>query len=129
GHGAGAIPVGGALVRRPDLFAAVVAEVPVLDMLRAEVMPSGPANIPEFGSAATPEGAAQLRAISAYHQVKEGVAYPGVLLTAAYNDARVEPWQAGKMAARLQASGAGGKPVLLGVDYETGHGPGASRTS
>ena len=122
GHGAGAIPVGGALVRRPELFAAVVAEAPVMDMLRAELMPNGPANIPEFGSSATPDGAEQLRAISAYYQVKEAAAYPAVLLTAARNDARVEPWQPGKMAARLQAANAGGKPVLLRVDYDAGHG-------
>jgi len=127
GRSAGGIPVGGALVRRPELFAAAVAQVPVMDMLRVEHTPNGPANIPEFGSAATAEGAERLRVMSAYHHVKDGTRYPAVLLTAGYNDARVEPWQPGKMAARLQASTASGKPVLLRVDFESGHGRGTSR--
>jgi prolyl oligopeptidase len=127
GQGAGAIAVGGAMVRRPDLFAAVVAQAPMMDMLRAELMPDGPAGVPEFGSAATREGAAQLRVVSAYHQVKEGTAYPAVLLTVASHDAHVEPWQAAKMAARLQAEKAGPKPVLLRIDPESGHGAGTTR--
>jgi prolyl oligopeptidase len=127
GTGAGGIPAGGALVRRPDLFAAVVARVPVMDMLRFEAMPNGSANVPEFGSAATAEGFEALRVMSAYHQVKDATPYPAVLLTAGINDPRVEPWQPGKMAARLQAASVSGKPVLLRVDYESGHGVGATR--
>jgi prolyl oligopeptidase len=96
-------------------------------MLRFEHSAEGRANVSEFGSAGTPQGAAALREISAYHQVKEGTRYPAVLLTTGYNDARVEPWQAGKMAARLQAANADGKPVLLRVDLEAGHGPGTAR--
>ena len=120
GTGAGAIAAGGALVRRPELFAAMVARAPVMDMLRFESMASGPANIPEFGSAATAEGVEQLRVMSAYHQVRDGTPYPGVLLTAGFDDPLVEPWQPGKMAARLQAATSSGKPVLLRI----GDGPG-----
>jgi prolyl oligopeptidase len=127
GRSAGGIPVGGAVVRRPELFAAAIAQVPVMDMLRFEQSPNGPANVPEFGSAATAQGAATLRVMSAYHQVKDGTAYPAVLLTAGYNDPRVDAWQPGKMAARLQAATASGKPVLLRVDFESGHGPGTAR--
>jgi prolyl oligopeptidase len=127
GTSAGGIPAGGALVRRPELFAAVVARVAVMDMVRFELTSNGPANIPEFGSARTPEGAEALRIISAYHHVKDCAAYPAVLLTAGINDPRVEPWQPGKMAGRLQASSGSGKPVLLRVDYESGHGMGTSR--
>ena len=65
--------------------------------------------------------------MSAYHQVKEGTAYPAVLLTAGINDPRVEAWQPGKMAARLQKASTSGKPVLLRIDYESGHGPGTAR--
>jgi prolyl oligopeptidase len=72
GGSAGGIPAGGALVRRPDLFAAVVARVPVMDMLRVEFAPNGPANIPEFGSIATREGFEALLVMSAYHQVMDG---------------------------------------------------------
>jgi prolyl oligopeptidase len=127
GCGAGAIPAGGALVRRPDLYAAVVACAPLMDMLRYETMASGPANVPEFGSAATREGREALREISAYHQVKDGAPYPAVMLTAGLNDPRIEPWQPGKMAARLQAATPGGKPVLLRVGSPSGHGPQVAR--
>jgi prolyl oligopeptidase len=127
GGGAGAIPIGGALVRRPELFAAVVAHAPMFDMLRHETMASGPANVPEFGTIATADGLEALRAISAFQQVKDGVAYPAVLITAGMNDARVEPWQAGKMAARLQQATTSGKPVLLRVDFDAGHGSGATK--
>jgi prolyl oligopeptidase len=128
GTGAGGIPVGGALVRRPDLFGAGVARVPVIDMLRFETMASGPANVPEFGSVSTPAGLEALRAISPYQQVKDGTAYPAVLLTAGINDPRIPVWQPAKMAARLQQATSSGKPVLLRVDYESGHGRGTSRT-
>ena len=127
GTSAGAIPAGGALVRRPDLYAAVVARVPVMDMVRFEAMASGPANVPEFGSAATAQGLEALRVMSAYHQVKDGTSYPAVLLTAGINDPRVEAWQPGKMAARLQKATTSGKPVLLRIDYEAGHGRGSTR--
>jgi prolyl oligopeptidase len=128
GTGAGGIPAGGALVRKPELFAAVVARVPVLDTLRMEFAQNGPANIPEFGSIATPQGLEALRAMSAYHHVRDATAYPAVLLTAGMNDPRVDPWQPGKMAARLQAASTSGKPVLLRVDSDSGHGHGTPRT-
>ena len=128
GTSAGGIPSAGAMVRRPDLFAAVVPRVAVLDMLRFEFAPNGPANIPEFGSVATPEGFAALRKMSAYHLVKDGTPYPAVLLTTGMNDPRVDPWQAAKMAARLQAATSSGKPVLMRVEWQGGHGQGSTRT-
>jgi prolyl oligopeptidase len=127
GTSAGGIPSAGAMVRRPDLFAAVVPRVAVLDMLRMEFSQNGPANIPEFGSVATREGFDALFGMSAYHWVKEGTDYPAVLLTTGLNDPRVDPWQAAKMAARLQAASPGGKPVLLRVEREGGHGRGSTR--
>ena len=127
GAGAGAIAVGGALVRRPDLYAAVVARAPLMDMLRFEAMPGGASEIPEFGTAATPTGLELLRMISALHYVKEGTAYPATLLMTGMNDARVAPWQAAKMAAALQSASTSGKPVLLRVDSQAGHGSGETR--
>lgn len=118
GTGAGAIPAAGALVRRPDLFAAVVARAPWTDMVRFESTLEGAANVPEFGSGATREGLGTLRAISAYHQVKDGTAYPAVLLTAGVADAPADTWQPGKMAARLQQATSSGKPVLLRIDLD-----------
>jgi prolyl oligopeptidase len=61
--------------------------------------------------------------------VKDHTAYPAVLLTTGVNDPRVDPWQMNKMTARLQTATASGRPVLLRVDYEAGHGGiGATRT-
>jgi prolyl oligopeptidase len=60
--------------------------------------------------------------MSAYHHVKDGTAYPAVMVTTGFNDLRVVSWQPGKMAARLQAATSSGKPVLLRVDYDAGHG-------
>jgi prolyl oligopeptidase len=127
GAEAGGIPAGGALVRRPELYAAMVGRAPLMDMLRFETSAGGPAHAPEFGTTATPEGLAALRAMSSYHLVKDATAYPAVLLTAGMNDPRVDAWQPGKMAARLQAASVSGRPVLLRVDHQGGHGRGATR--
>jgi prolyl oligopeptidase len=127
GTGAGAIPVGGALARRSDRYAAVVLRAPLVDLLGYESMPEGPMEVPELGSAATPQGAERLRVISALHQLKDAAPYPAVLLSVGLNDLRVLPWQAARMAARLQATSTSGKPVLLRVDAESGHGRGTPR--
>jgi prolyl oligopeptidase len=66
--------------------------------------------------------------MDAYQHVKNGTRYPAVLLTTGANDPRVEPWQAAKMTARLQAASASGKPVLLRVDYDAGHGLGSTKS-
>lgn len=119
GTGAGAIPVAGALVRKPQSFGAVVLRSPMTDLVRLEFTPNGPANIPEFGSSTTPSGHASLLAVSPLHQVKNGAPYPAVLLTAATDDPMLALSQPGKMAARLQAANAQGKPVLLRIDDST----------
>jgi len=122
GTAAGGIPSAGALVRRPDLFAAAVPRGAAVDLLRHEYAPGGAADVPEFGSVATREGFEWLRAISAYHQVRDGTPYPAVLFSVGMDDPRAGPWQSGKMAARLQAATASGKPVLLRVDWQAAHG-------
>jgi prolyl oligopeptidase len=127
GTGAGAIAAAGAGIRRPELFAAIVARAAMLDMVRAEQGANGRASVAEFGSAATAEGSEALRAISAYHLVRDGGAYPAMLLSVGANDGYVDAWHAAKMAARLRAANALPRPVLLRVDYEAGHPPAASR--
>jgi len=122
GESAGGILIGRAIEERPDLFAAVIAEVPIADMLRWETTASGEGNVTEFGSVKTQEGFEDLYAMSSYAHVKDGVKYPAVMVTTAINDKRVEPWIPAKFAARLQAATASGKPVLLRVDYDAGHG-------
>lgn len=122
GGSAGGITIGRSITERPDLFAVAIDEVPFSDALRAEFTPNGPPNIPEFGTVKTEDGFKALSEMSAYGHVKDGVAYPAVLVTTGFNDPRVASWQAGKMAARLQAATSSRKPVLLRVDYDAGHG-------
>jgi prolyl oligopeptidase len=128
GGSAGGILVGMAMVERPDLFAAVVAEVGALEMVRAETTSNGVPNIPEFGTRKTEAGFRALLAMSTYHQIKDGVRYPAVLLTHGVNDPRVDVWNTTKTAARLMAATRSGKPVLVRLDYESGHGIGDTKS-
>ncbi len=128
GTSAGGITIGGAITQRPDLFGAALIRVGDSDSLRSELMASGPANIPEFGTVKDKDGFKALYAMDAYQHVKPDTKYPAVLLTTGANDPRVAPWQAAKMAARLQASSTSGKPILLRVDYDAGHGMGSTKS-
>ena len=129
GTSAGGITIGGAITGRPDLFGAALDNVGMSDDLRAELQINGPANIPEFGTVKNEDDFHHLLAISGYHRIKDQTKYPAVLLTTGINDPRVDPWQMNKMTARLQAATSSGKPVLLRVDYDAGHGGiGATRS-
>jgi prolyl oligopeptidase len=128
GGSAGGITIGRAITERPDLFAAAVISVGDLDMLRMETTPNGVPNIPEFGTVTIKEEFEALLEMSSYHHVKDGVAYPAVMLTHGMNDPRVEPWNTAKMGARLQAASDGAKPVILRLDFESGHGIGDTKT-
>jgi prolyl oligopeptidase len=130
GGSAGGITSGRAATERPDLFAAVVPRVGVLDMVRAELEPNGPPNIPEFGSHKTEAGFKALYAMSTYHHIQDGVRYPAVLLTHGVNDPRVAVWHSSKTAARFDAVARGvsdARPVLLRLDYDAGHGIGNTK--
>jgi prolyl oligopeptidase len=127
GRSAGGITVGRALTERPDLFAAAVPVVGVLDAVRMETTANGVPNIPEFGTVAREEEFRALLAMSSYHHVREGTAYPAVLLLHGVNDPRVNYWHSSKMAARLLAASTSRRPVLLALDYDAGHGIGATR--
>ena len=120
----GGLLMGAILVQRPDLFRAVVSHVGIYDMLRVELTPNGAFNVTEFGSTKDPEQLKALYAYSPYHHVKDGTAYPAVLLTTGEHDGRVDPYNSRKMAARLQAATSSGRPVLLRVSADTGHGIG-----
>jgi prolyl oligopeptidase len=116
--------MGAILTQRPDLFRAIVSAVGIYDMLRVELTPNGAFNVTEFG---TVKDRAQFEALYAYspmHRVKDGTAYPAVLLTSGENDGRVDPYNSRKMAARLQAATSSGRPVLLRMSMDTGHGQG-----
>jgi prolyl oligopeptidase len=128
GTSAGGITIGGAITQHPEMFGAALIRVGDSDSLRSETMASGPANIPEFGTVTEPDGFKALFAMDAYQHVKANTAYPAVLLTTGANDPRVAPWQAAKMTARLQASTSSGKPILLRVEYDAGHGIGSTKS-
>ncbi|HEY2363518.1 MAG TPA: prolyl oligopeptidase family serine peptidase, partial [Candidatus Angelobacter sp.] len=122
----GGLLMGAALTQRPDLFRAVVCQVPLLDMLRYQNFQIAKLWIPEYGSSDDPEQFKYLYAYSPYHRVKTGTQYPAVLFMTAESDTRVDPMHAVKMAALLQAEAANGpdRPILLRVDSKAGHGVG-----
>jgi prolyl oligopeptidase len=122
----GGLLMGAALTQRPELFRAVVCQVPLLDMLRYHHFQIAKLWIPEYGSPDDPKQFEYLYAYSPYHHVKPGVPYPAVLFMTAESDTRVDPMHAVKMAALLQAEAANGaeQPILLRVDSKAGHGVG-----
>ena len=128
GTSAGGITIGGALTQRPDLFTLCIVNVGVSDTLRMEAGPNGAVNTPEFGSVKDADGFKALYAMDAYQHVKDGTAYPAVLLITGANDPRVDPWELFKMTARLQAATSSKNPILLRIDYDAGHGMGSSKT-
>ena len=127
GGSAGGILIGRAITERPDLFSAAVMDVPSTDGIRMETTTNGVPNIQEFGTVKEQDGFRGLLAMSSYHHVEDDTAYPAVLLKHGFNDPRVEPWMSGKMAARLQAATASDRPVLMRIDFGSGHGIGSTR--
>jgi prolyl oligopeptidase len=128
GESAGGILIGRSITERPDLFGAALIEVGFTDALRGELEESGPGDIPEWGTVKDVDGFKGLYQMSAYAHVKDGTPYPAVMLIAGSNDPRVAPWESAKMTARLQAATTSGKPVLLRLEYEAGHGIGSTKT-
>jgi prolyl oligopeptidase len=117
----GGLLVAAALTQQPELFRAAVAHVGIYDMLRYERHPNGVYSRTEFGSIADREQFQALYAYSPYHLVKDGTAYPAVLLLTGINDRRVPPSDSWKMAARLQAATASDQPVRLWTSFKSGH--------
>jgi prolyl oligopeptidase len=123
----GGLLTGVASMQRPDLFAAAIVGVPLLDMLRYQDFLIARYWVPEYGSAEDKTQFETLRAYSPYHNVREGAKYPALLVTAGENDSRVHPLHARKFVARLQAKAANDHaedPILLWVDRDAGHGQG-----
>lgn len=128
GTSAGGIAVGGAITQHPELFSAAIDNVGVTDMLRFQTTQGGAANVPEFGDVAQKEDYGWLYAISAYHHVVPGAKYPAVMGITGTNDPRVPSWIVAKFITALQKSTSSGRPILLRVDFDAGHGLGSSRT-
>jgi prolyl oligopeptidase len=123
----GGLLTGVASTQRPDLFAAAIVGVPLLDMLRYQDFLIARYWVPEYGSAEDKTQFETLRAYSPYHNIKKGTKYPALLVTAGENDSRVHPLHARKFVARLQAQAGNDQardPILLWVDRDAGHGQG-----
>lgn len=121
----GGLLVGAAMTQHPELFGAVVCGVPLLDMVRYHLFGSGRTWIAEYGSPEVADEFATLYAYSPYHHVRQGVAYPPLLMMAADSDDRVDPMHARKFTAAVQWAGEGRTtPALFRVEENAGHGGG-----
>ena len=124
GRSNGGLLVGAAITQRPELFAAALPGVGVLDMLRFNQFTIGWAWESDYGSPKNAAEFAALRAYSPYHNVKQGTAYPATLIYTADHDDRVVPLHSYKFAAALQHAQAGPAPILIRIDTKSGHGAG-----
>jgi prolyl oligopeptidase len=124
----GGLLMGAMLTQRPDLFRAVVCQVPLLDMIHYQDFQIAKLWIPEYGTSESPEQFKWLYAYSPYHHVKSGAEYPAILFMTADTDTRVDPMHAKKMAALMQAEARNGtsptRPILLRIESKAGHGAG-----
>ena len=120
----GGLLVGAALIQKPELFGAAICQVPLLDMVHFDQTEIAKIWVDELGDPSNPEDFKWLYAYSPYHHVREGTAYPAILLQTATGDSRVNPMHARKMTAKLQAATSSDKPILLIVEEKAGHGAG-----
>ncbi|MGC2411183.1 MAG: prolyl oligopeptidase family serine peptidase [Stellaceae bacterium] len=101
----GGLLMGAMLVQRPELFRAIVIQVPLLDMLRYHKLLAGASWVAEYGDPDVPEEAEFLRRISPYHNLRPGISYPEPFFVTSTKDDRVHPGHARKMAAKMESMG------------------------
>ena len=124
GVSAGGITVGRAITERPDIFKAAILNVAALNILRLNKA----SNVPEFGSPADSVDFLNLLKMDVYQNIKDGVQYPSILMTAGVNDSRIAWWQTGKALARFQEVGSGRSNTVLYKLTDFGHFGEADRT-
>jgi prolyl oligopeptidase len=118
----GGLLVGAVMTQRPELFAAAVPQVGVMDMLRYNEFTGGAAWATEYGASSDPKAFQYLRAYSPLHNIKSGTCYPATLVTTADHDDRVVPSHSFKFAATMQAAQGCSKPVLIRIETQGSHG-------
>jgi len=126
GSSNGGLLVGACMTQRPELFAATLPSVGVMDMLRYHKFTIGWAWAGDYGTSDDPDEFRVLRAYSPYHNLEQGVDYPATLVTTGDHDDRVVPAHSFKFAARLQHVHIGLDPVLIRIETRAGHGAGKS---
>ena len=125
GRSNGGLLIGTSINQRPELFAAALPQVGVMDMLRFQNFTAGRFWTDDYGSSANAEEFKALYAYSPYHNIKTGQSYPATLVTTGDTDDRVVPGHSFKYTARLQAAQVkDGPPVLIRVDVNAGHADG-----
>ncbi|AXI02037.1 prolyl oligopeptidase family serine peptidase [Aquirhabdus parva] len=124
----GGLLVGATLTQRPELFAAALPSVGVMDMLRFQKFTIGWAWASDYGSSDNAEEFKALYAYSPLHNLKAGTCYPAVLVSTADHDDRVVPAHSFKFTATAQADQAGAAPILIRIDTKAGHGSGKPTT-
>ena len=125
GHSNGGLLVGACMTQRPELFAAALPGVGVMDMLRFHKFTIGWAWTSDYGSSDDADEFKSLVAYSPLHRLKPGTRYPATMVTTADHDDRVVPAHSFKFAAQLQATQApDGPPVLIRIETKAGHGAG-----
>jgi prolyl oligopeptidase len=121
----GGLLVGAVANQRPDLFAAAVPQVGVMDMLRYQNFTIGWAWATDYGTSAdSPEMFRALHAYSPIHNIRNGAKYPAILITTGDHDDHVVPAHSFKYAATLQAADTGPAPKLIRIEVNAGHGAG-----
>jgi prolyl oligopeptidase len=121
GTSAGGILISRAVTERPDLFRAAICNVGCANVMRMEFTPNGPVNVPEFGTVKDSIECSALYEMDGVAHVRKGVGYPAVICVTGWNDPRVTAWEPGKFAAALQNATASDRPVLMKVNYNSGH--------
>ncbi len=124
GRSNGGLLVGAVVNQRPDLFAAALPAVGVMDMLRFNRFTAGRYWVDDYGDPGKAEDFKILRAYSPYHNIAPGKDYPAILVMTADTDDRVVPGHSFKYAAALQAAQLGDKPHLIRIETRAGHGSG-----
>ena len=113
--------MGRAIQDRPDLYKVAIMDVAVLNILRFENTPTGARVTSEIGTLKNKEDFPAIYEMDAYQHIKSGVNYPSLLLTTGINDPRVPSYMPGSFAAKMQGHNPNGNPILLKVDFESGH--------
>ena len=120
----GGLLVGAVVNQRPDLFAAALPAVGVMDMLRFNRWTAGRYWVDDYGYPDRETDFRTLLAYSPYHNIRSGADYPAVLVTTADTDDRVVPGHSFKYAAALQSANTGAQPKLIRIETRAGHGSG-----